>query len=108
MYSVTDIKNCIQVSQDAIVLGLEITPNSHENEFHGINKWRKTIQVRIREPAKDGKANRELVDFLAGVFLVTSMDIDIVSGEKTHQKRVRVSGIGEDLLVETLLGELDG
>ncbi|HEC87117.1 MAG TPA: DUF167 domain-containing protein, partial [Thermoplasmatales archaeon] len=46
--------------------------------------------VYVNVPAKDGKANRALIETLADFFNVKKRDIKIVSGEKSREKIVQI------------------
>lgn len=50
------------------------------------------VRVRITAPAVDGKANAQLIDFLAEFFGVASRDVSILRGEKGKEKTVQVEG----------------
>lgn len=48
------------------------------------------LKVRVAAPADDGKANKELVRFLAGHLGVPARAVEIVTGHHTRTKVVRV------------------
>jgi len=50
------------------------------------------LRVRVAAPAVEGKANAELIRFIAEWFGVRESAVDIVSGDKSRTKRVRVAG----------------
>ena len=50
------------------------------------------LRIRLAAPAVDGKANAELIRFIAEWFDVRESAVDIVSGDKSRTKRVRVAG----------------
>ncbi len=51
------------------------------------------ILVRLQAPPADGAANEELIDVLAAALAVPRRAVTIVSGERSRQKRVRVTGV---------------
>jgi hypothetical protein len=51
------------------------------------------LLVRLSSPPVGGAANRELVDTLARALGLPKRDVEIVSGEHTRDKRVRVAGL---------------
>jgi uncharacterized protein (TIGR00251 family) len=51
--------------------------------------------VRVKEPAKEGKANRAVIKLLATYFKVPQKQIVISSGFKSKDKVVRVEGLGK-------------
>lgn len=50
-----------------------------------------TIKIDIAAPPEDGKANAALVEFLAEEFGLAKSNIEIVSGETSRRKVVRVT-----------------
>jgi uncharacterized protein (TIGR00251 family) len=51
------------------------------------------LLVRLNAAPVDGAANAELVDLLAGTLGVSKRAIEIVSGARSRQKKVRVTGL---------------
>lgn len=50
------------------------------------------LRIRLAAPAVEGKANAELVRFVAEWFGVRQSAVEIVSGSTSRTKRVRVAG----------------
>lgn len=48
------------------------------------------LKVYINAPAAEGKANKALIDTLAGHFKVKKRDIRIVSGERNREKILEI------------------
>ena len=48
------------------------------------------VKVRLAAPAQDGKANRELCRFLAEAFGVPLGAVELLSGESSRHKRVKI------------------
>ena len=51
-----------------------------------------TIKIDVAAKPEDGKANAELIRFLTEEFDVPKSGITIVSGQASHQKRIRLDG----------------
>jgi uncharacterized protein len=51
-----------------------------------------TLKINIAAPADKGKANAELIKFLAKEFKVPKNSIEIVSGRTSRDKLVKISG----------------
>ena len=73
---------------DDLVLLLRVQPRAKVDAFVGVQGGR--LAVRIKAPPVDGKANRHLVDWLAGEFEVKRSAVTIESGESSRQKRARI------------------
>ena len=82
-------------------LELKIIPNAPRNEVVG---WLgAALKVKVHAPALEGRANDELLDFLAVKLGVPRRHVTLLRGEKSRQKVVRLTGI--DLVaVRTRLG----
>jgi len=71
-----------------VVLALHVQPGAKRSEFAG--KHGDALKVKLGAPAVDGKANAELIRFLADAFGVPQRKIVIVRGETSRAKVVRV------------------
>jgi uncharacterized protein len=70
-------------------LRVKVIPKSSKTELAGIledGTWR----VKVAAVPEKGKANRALIEFLAGRLNVPKSHIHIVSGETSHLKRIHV------------------
>jgi hypothetical protein len=50
------------------------------------------LLVRLNAAPVDGAANAELIEVLADAFGTSKRSVEIVSGERSRQKRVRITG----------------
>ena len=66
-----------------------IIPKSSKNEIIGGD----VIKIKVTSPPVDGKANKAVIDLLAKQLKVPRKDIQIVAGEKSRNKKIRVYGI---------------
>jgi uncharacterized protein (TIGR00251 family) len=60
------------------------------------------LLVRLQSAPADGAANAELVDLLARALRVPRRDVEIVSGQSSRTKRVRVAGLTSATVLERL------
>ena len=72
-----------------LLLVCHLQPNASRSEFAGLHG--DALKIRIQAPPVEGKANTELVKFLAKAFGVGKRDIEIISGELNRHKRVRIA-----------------
>ena len=54
------------------------------------------IKIKLRAPAREGRANEELLRFLAEVQGVARANLRLVRGDKSRQKVVSVEGLDAD------------
>ena len=65
------------------------------------------LKVKVKAPPVEGKANRALLDLLAGVLAVPRGRLTLVSGEQSRNKRIRVDGVDAESALAAILGALD-
>lgn len=75
-------------SEDGLELRLHVQTRATHTEFAGEHGDR--LKVRLNAPPIDGKANVELLAFLAKTFDVTKSSVLLVAGHASREKRVRV------------------
>ena len=80
---------CYRWHGESLVIDCLIQPKSKSNEVVGTLGDR--LKIRIAAPATDGKANKELVKFLAESFEVARGEVVIEAGLGDRRKRVRVN-----------------
>jgi len=89
-----------------IVLRVYIQPKSSKNEIVGA--YRDGIKIRVTAPPSEGKANKTLIKFLAKELRIPESNIEILKGHHSREKRLRISEIMEQELLEKLKGNLKG
>ncbi|MBI1800135.1 MAG: YggU family protein [Chloroflexi bacterium] len=79
-----------------VVFNVKVTPRASNNQLEG---WHgDALKVRLQAPPVDGKANAALIALLARALNVNQQQIQIISGETSRHKRVRVQGLSADQL----------
>ena len=71
-----------------VVLTLHVQPGAKRSEFAGMHG--DALKIRLGAPAIDGKANAELIRFLADAFGVPQRNVQIMRGETSRAKLVRI------------------
>ncbi len=66
-------------------------PNARRSEVAGLHG--EAIKVKVRVPAVEGKANEALRIFLAERLEIPVRAVEIVGGEKSRGKLLRVEGL---------------
>jgi uncharacterized protein (TIGR00251 family) len=83
-------------------LELKTIPNAPRNEIVG---WMgPALKVKVHAPALEGRANDELLDFLAAQLGLHRRDVTLLRGDKSRQKLVRLAGLDEAALRRKLPG----
>lgn len=74
-----------------VVLALHIQPGAKRSEVVG--QHGDALKIRLAAPPVDGKANAALVAFLAARLGVPKARIELVAGQSSRAKRVRIAGV---------------
>lgn len=90
----------LQDTKEGIALKIHVNPRSSKDQVTGLHG--DALNIKLKAPAVDGKANQALVKFLAGFLGVKKKDLEITSGEKSRTKTVTVKGLKTDKIMEIL------
>jgi uncharacterized protein len=78
-------------SAPATIIRVRVQPRASRDEVVG---WREdTLRVRVSAPPLDGRANDAVVVLVARAAGVGRSAVSVVSGERSRDKLVRVSGL---------------
>ena len=80
-------------SGGAVTFAVQVVPRASKNQIVGVVG--EAIKIRLTAPPVEGKANSALIDFLAEMLSVRRAQIEIVVGETSRHKLVRVRGVTE-------------
>jgi uncharacterized protein (TIGR00251 family) len=90
----------IQQLGKAVVFTVKVVPGSSRTQFGELLNG--MVKIRVSAAPQKGKANKELVDFLAKQLGVRSRAVSIISGHKTAVKQVQVSGLEVQRIVQII------
>jgi hypothetical protein len=80
-----------QDASGAMTFAVKVIPRASKNQIAGIEG--DAIKIRLNAPPVEGKANDALIKFLADVLGVSRAQIEIVTGQTSRRKVVRVLGV---------------
>jgi len=81
----------IQECPEGCQLTLRVSPRASRSEICAAEEsW---LKVRLKAPPVDGKANQELIAFMAKLLKVPKSAVEICTGESSRLKRIRIHGI---------------
>lgn len=84
--SMFDLNNLLK---DNNYLRAKVIPNSNENKLVAIMDDQ-TVKIRIAAKPEKGKANKELIKFLAQTLNTSKEKIEIISGHTDPLKLIRI------------------
>ena len=85
---------------DAVTIRIRVQPRASRTEIAGEHAG--AIKLKVAAPPVDGKANEECRRFLAKQFKVSATSIEIISGDSSRNKVIRVSNISAQRVLEAL------
>lgn len=72
-----------------VYLRIKARPNSSGTKISGILE-NDTMKIDIKAAPEKGKANKELIKYLAKIFLVSKENVTIISGAREKIKLVKI------------------
>ena len=86
---------------DVCILSLYCQPGAKSTEVQGEHDGR--LKIRLSAPPVDGKANEALIQWLSKTLEIRRANIELLAGDLSRLKRVRVQGLTAQHLMTTLL-----
>ncbi len=82
-----------EVDGDDLLLHCHIQPKAARSEITGLHGGR--LKIRISAPPSDGKANAELLAFIARRLGVPKSRVALLRGASSRQKTLKITGCNE-------------
>ncbi|MDE3091384.1 MAG: YggU family protein [Chloroflexota bacterium] len=79
------------MTDDFVTLSVKAVPRASKNQIVG--REGDAIKIRLNAPPVDGKANDALIAFLADLLRVRRAQIEIVTGQTSRHKVVRIRSV---------------
>jgi uncharacterized protein (TIGR00251 family) len=70
------------------IFKVRVIPNSSVNKI--IEQNNDFLKIKLTAPAHEDKANKALIKFLSSYFKIAKNKIEIITGEKSRDKIIRV------------------
>lgn len=83
----------ITESDGAVTFTVRVVPRASRSEVIGEHDG--ALKVRIASPPVDGAANDELIRLFSKKFGVSKSDIEIVSGQTSKNKRIKINNLSQ-------------
>jgi len=90
-------------SRSGVLLAIRVQPRASRDEVAGAIEG--ALKIRLCAPAVDNRANEALTEFLAAVLRVPKSSVRILSGERGRTKRVEITGVTRQQVVNLLQTE---
>lgn len=92
----------LRADGDGVVLALHIQPGAKRTECAGLHG--EALKIRLAAPPVDGKANEALIAYLAKTLGVAKSQVELVSGQSSRAKRVRIGAVSAESVAAALAG----
>jgi hypothetical protein len=87
-------------SDSGIAFTVKAVPNSSKTCVQGLQSG--MLKVKLSSPPEKGKANKELIKFLAKKLGIKKNQISITTGETSPQKKIQIVGCDEATLAKVV------
>jgi len=84
----------------ALDFSVRLQPRASKNQIVG--EYDGALKIRIAAPPVDNAANKACIEFLAKIFGVAKSQVEILSGETSRNKLIRIHGIDKNALLAKL------
>ena len=88
-------------SADSFIIALHCQPGAKKTEIQGEHDGR--LRLRLAAPPVEGKANEALIQWLSKTLEIRRANIELLAGDLSRLKRVRVQGLTAEQLKTILL-----
>lgn len=85
---------------DILFLRVYIQPRASKNEIVGL--YNEQLKIRLTAPALENKANEALIKFLAKELKIANKSVEIVNGEHSRSKLVKIVGLDHNVDIPKL------
>lgn len=83
-----------------MILQVKVIPKAQSSSIVG---WEGAeLKIRLKAVPEKGEANTELIAFLSKQLKIPKSNMELVSGETSRHKRVKLYGITEEELLQRL------
>jgi uncharacterized protein len=87
----------------AVLVAVRVIPRARHTRIDGVRN--DAVLVRVAAPPVDGAANDALLDFLARRLGCPRRRLQLVSGETSRDKRIRIEGLSPGDVAARLLSQ---
>ena len=79
---------------------IKLLPKSSRNQIVG--REGDHFKVKVTAPPIEGRANKALIDLLAKKLRVPKSHIEIISGERSRHKSIRIEGLSQEEITKKM------
>lgn len=96
----SSIDDCFKIRGNDIIIKVKIVPGSSKNKI--IGAYNDALKISIAAPPVEGKANKKCITYLAKYFDVAKSKIEIISGQTSKNKLIKIYDISPKEFLDKL------
>ena len=78
------------------IITIYLQPGAKKSEVVGFHNG--NIKIKVNSPPVEGKANDALIQFLSDFLDIPKSFIELIAGQKSRIKKLKITGISEDII----------
>ena len=95
-----DINDYFKIRGNDIIVKAKIVPGSSKNKIARV--YNDALKISITAPPVEGKANKKCIAYLAKYFDIAKSKIEIISGQTSKNKLIKIYDISQKEFLEKL------
>ena len=95
----------LQLHAEGTILPVRAQPGAKRNEIRGEQDG--ALKVCVTQSPEKGKANKAVIELMAKSLGLRKSQIELLSGETSHQKRFLIRGITPEELAQILAEKMN-
>ena len=84
------LEGAFRAVREDVAIRIKVTSGSRCSGIERYDRWLKAVRLKLTKPAHKGKANEELINYLAALFEKPRKEILLVSGHASSLKVVLI------------------
>lgn len=80
---------CLEEKDGTVMLKVLLLPRASKNELVGIHG--DCLKIKVTSPPVEGQANKKLCEFLSKLMGIGKRQVEIIEGQRSRVKKVRIS-----------------
>ena len=90
----------VKASENCFIIALHCQPGAKKTEVQGEHDGR--LKIRLAAPPIEGKANEALIQWLSKTLEIKRSQIELLAGDLSRLKRVKIAGITAEQLLQLI------
>ncbi|NHK30160.1 MAG: YggU family protein [Asgard group archaeon] len=95
-------KTFLLQKDDKVILKLHVKPNSKQQKF-SYDPIEEKLTIFVKSPPDKGKANKELIKYIANILDLSSSKITLISGQTSRDKILTIEECTIDLVLNKMV-----